>query len=215
MFPIRDSSPRATFPFVNYLLIGINIYVFYLQLTAPDFEAFVMQYAFIPVTFDFFDPQSYFFILSSIFMHGSFMHIASNLWFLHIFGDNIEDRMGHFSYLVFYLLAGFAATMAQYIVAPGSEIAMLGASGAISGVSGAYFILFRKSTIEALMPGPALVQKVEITAPWFLGYWFLIQVFNGANSFSTVSSEGGVAWFAHIGGFVFGVLAVFLFKKRG
>lgn len=212
MFPLKDTNPRSSFPFINYLLILINIVVFYLQLSAPDFETFITTYAFTPAKFSFIDPQSYLYILSSIFMHGSFMHIASNLWFLHIFGDNVEDRMGHISYLVFYLLAGFAATFAQFFLSPGSEIPMLGASGAISGVTGAYFVFFKNSKIKALMPGYGLLGTAEVSATWFLGYWFVIQVFSGASSFGS-GGQGGVAWFAHIGGFVFGYLIAKFFSK--
>lgn len=214
MFPLRDTNERSTFPFINYLIIAANIFVFYLQLSSPDFEAFVRQYAFTPANFSFFDLNSYFFILSSMFMHGSLLHILGNMWFLHIFGDNVEDRMGHFTYLLFYLLAGAAATFAQYILSTGSEIPMLGASGAISGVTGAYFIFFKRSTIKAIVPGFGLWSTSDLPATWFLGYWFLLQVFNGANSLNTVDGEGGVAWFAHIGGFVAGYLMAKLFPKR-
>src|SRR3990167_3206141 len=137
MFPIRDSTPRRRFPIVNYLIITITIYIFIIQISAPDFEAFVFRFGFVPARFSFIDLNSYRYILYSIFLHGGLFHIASNLWFLHIFGDNVEDRIAHLGYLVFYLLAGAAAVFAQLVFNLGSPIPMIGASGAISGVTGA------------------------------------------------------------------------------
>lgn len=214
MFPLYDSSQRSSFPFINYLIIAANIYVFYLQLSSPDFEAFVRQFAFTPVNFNFLDPTTYTVIFSSMFMHGSIMHIVSNLWFLHIFGDNVEDRMGHIRYLLFYLAAGVAATLAQYFLSTSSDIPMLGASGAISGVAGAYMVLSSKARIKTIIFIGILFRIIEISAVVFLGYWFLLQVFNGVNSFNTIDGEGGVAWFAHIGGFVFGYLGARLMPTR-
>lgn len=213
MFPLKDTTERNSFPFINYLIIAVNLYVFYIQISSPDFEAFTNAYAFTPAKFSFFDPSSYFFILSSMFMHGGFFHILSNLWFLHIFGDNVEDSMGHIPYLIFYLLAGFAATMAQYLVSFGSDIPMVGASGAISGVSGAYFLLFKNSSIEALVPTLGFWRIIELPVWFFLGYWFLIQLLSGFGSIGQ-SDVGGVAFFAHIGGFVFGYLFANVFKKK-
>ncbi|MCR4263811.1 MAG: rhomboid family intramembrane serine protease [Candidatus Roizmanbacteria bacterium] len=214
MFPIRDSHSPERFPFVNYLIIGITIFVFYLQLTASDFEAFVFQYGFIPADFDMLNPASYIPLLSAIFLHGGFMHIFSNLWFLHIFGDNVEGRFGHIPYLLFYVITGVAAAFAQYVVDPTSAIPMIGASGAISGVAGAYFALFRDSEIEAIIPIYFYIRRVTLPSWFFLGYWFVIQVFNGFGSLVTFGSEtGGVAWFAHIGGFVAGWIIALIFGR--
>ncbi|MDH7476251.1 MAG: rhomboid family intramembrane serine protease [Microgenomates group bacterium] len=206
MFPIRDSTPTRKFPLVNYLIIITTIIVFFIQLSAPDFENFIIQYGFIPSRFNFFDIHSYKYILFSIFLHGGIFHIVSNLWFLHIFGDNVEDRLGHFKYLIFYLLAGSVAVIAQLIFNFGSQLPMIGASGAISGVAGAYFVFFKNSTIEALVPGLfGFLHLVELPAWFFLGYWFFIQLFSGLGSLVTFDiNQGGVAWFAHIGGFLFG-----------
>src|SRR3989338_1019831 len=214
MFPIRDSHPPERLPFIKYLIIGITIFVFYLQLTAPDFEAFVLQYGFIPSDFDAVSPASYLPLLFAIFLHGGFMHIFSNLWFLHIFGDNVEGRFGHIPYLFFYLITGVAATFAQYFIDPTSTIPMIGASGAISGVAGAYFVLFNRSEIEAIIPIYFYIRRVTLPSWFFLGYWFVIQVFNGFGSLVIFGSEtGGVAWFAHVGGFAAGWLIAVTFGK--
>ncbi len=215
MFPLYDSSNgRKTFPFVNIALIILNVYAFYLQLSAPDFDRFIYQYAFIPADFSILNPFSYFYIFTSIFMHGGFMHIISNMWFLHIFGDNVEDHMGHFKYLLFYLAAGVAASLGQYIISSESLIPMVGASGAISGVAGAYFILFGKSKIRTLMTLGFYISTIDLPAWVFLGLWFAIQLFSGFSTFDP-GAEGGVAWFAHIAGFLFGwIVGPFIRAKR-
>lgn len=208
MIPLSDTAPRSRFPFINYLLITLNLFVFYLQITAPDFEMFIFDWGFVPAAFNFFSPPSYIPLLAGIFMHAGFMHIISNLWILHVFGDNIEDRLGHFRYLIFYLLAGLAASLAQYFVDPSSLIPLIGASGAISGIMGAYFVFFRRHTVRTLIPLGIVYQTVNLPSWIFLGYWFVIQLFSGVGSLAAYdSSQGGVAWFAHIGGFLFGFLA--------
>lgn len=206
MFPIRDSAPRRGFPIINLLIIAANVVVFLIQLLAPDFERFVFQYGFVPARFDLFDPTTYSPLLFSIFMHGGFMHIISNMWFLHIFGDNVEDELGHFGFLLFYLAGGIIAIFGQYIFSPNSNIPMIGASGAVSAVAGAYFVRFRRHTIEALVPTfVGFWDVIELPAWFFLGYWFVIQVFSGLGSLVAFDiNQGGVAWFAHIAGFVFG-----------
>lgn len=141
------------------------------------------------------------------------MHIAGNLWFLRIFGDNVEDRMGHLQYLVFYLVAGLVATLAQYVISPSSQIPLIGASGAISGVIGAYFVYFKQSKIKALFIGiVGFFQVVELSATFFLGYWFVLQLLNSFGSLAASGSEGGVAFMAHVGGFVFGYLAAKFYR---
>ncbi len=213
MFPLGDSTPRRSFPFVNYLIILVNILIFLVQLSALDFEAFVNQYAFIPSHFSFIHLDSYRFILYSLFLHGGWFHILSNMWFLHIFGDNIEDEFGHFKYLLFYLAGGVVATLSQYFLDPQSLIPMLGASGAISAVAGAYFVLFRSSTVRTLIFFFLTIDVVELPVWFFLGYWFVIQLFSGVGSLVTYQ-EGGVAWFAHVGGFIFGFLIAKMLKTE-
>lgn len=207
MFPLRDSTPRQRFPFVNYALILLNLYAFFLQLTSPSFETSVYQYGFIPSHFNFFDPTTYIAIFSSLFLHGGVFHILSNMWFLHIFGDNVEDRLGHFTYLGFYLMAGFAATMLQYVLTVQSTIPLIGASGAISGVAGAYYVFFRESRVQTLVFLFVIWTIIELRASIVLGYWFLTQLFAGVGSLASADvNQGGIAFFAHVGGFVFGYI---------
>lgn len=212
MFPLYDSSSQKSFPFINYLIIAANLAVFFLQISAPSFDRFILQYGFIPQEFNLFNPRTYFFVLSSMFMHGGLLHIGSNLWFLHIFGDNVEDELGHFKYLLFYLAAGVAATLAQYAVDTSSTIPLIGASGAISGVTGAYFILFKQARIRTLVTTGLYIRTVDLPASLFLGVWFFIQLLSGFTTYG--AGEGGVAWFAHIGGFVFGWIAAMFFGKK-
>lgn len=214
MFPLRDSTPRNSFPFINYLIIALNIYIFFLQISAPSFERFIYQHSFIPAEFNVLNLSSYRFILNSIFMHGGIFHIVSNMWFLHIFGDNVEDRMGHIGYLLFYLTAGLAAAIAQYFIAPTVSVPMLGASGAVSGIAGAYFVFFKNSTVKTLVPLFIIWTVIELPATFVLGYWFLTQIFAGVGSLAAVDvNQGGIAFFAHIGGFVFGYLIASNIKR--
>lgn len=213
MFPLRDSAPRDKFPFINYILIIANVYIFFLQLASPNFERFVYQFGFIPAEFNLFDLESYKYIFTSIFLHGGFLHVLSNMWFLHIFGDNLEDRLGHFKYLAFYFLGGLIASLAQYVVSPESTIPMIGASGAVSAIAGAYFVFFKGHTIDALVTYFLFWDVIELPATFFLGYWFVIQVFSGVGSLASVA-HGGVAWFAHIGGFIFGYFVARSMRQR-
>jgi membrane associated rhomboid family serine protease len=206
MFPLYDNTPRRTFPIVNYLIIAVTVGVFLLQLAAPDFEKFIVAYAFIPSQFSFTDPATYKFILYSIFLHGSLFHIISNLWFLRVFGDNVEDALGHLKYLLFYIAGGAVAVFAQYFVAPHTNIPMIGASGAISAVAGAYFVYYRHSRVKTLVALLVFWTVIDLSASVVLGYWFVTQVVSSLASLSADSSQGGVAFFAHIGGFIFGYI---------
>ncbi|MFQ5452040.1 MAG: rhomboid family intramembrane serine protease [Candidatus Paceibacterota bacterium] len=217
MFPIKDTSSTRKFPFVNYIIILANIVVFIVEITAPDIQEFITLYSFIPGEFIPYLLATYKGIFTSMWLHGGWFHLLSNMWFLHIFGDNIEDRVGHFRYFLFYLSAGVAATLAQYVIDPFSFIPMVGASGAISGIAGAYVVLFRHSRIQALIPTFfGFWDIVELPSWIFLGYWLVIQVFSGIGSVVVTSAgEGGVAFFAHIGGFVFGwLIAKNMYKKK-
>ena len=183
MFPLNDSEPQNSLPFITYLIIIINMVVFFLQLTRLDPETFVQLYAFIPDRFQIGNLDSYFYVLSAMFMHGGFMHIIGNMWFLRIFGDNVEDRIGHLRFLGFYLLAGLVATLAQYFIAPDSSIPLIGASGAVSGVIGAYFVYFKQAKVKALIVGfGGFIDVISLSATFFLGYWFVLQLLNSFGS---------------------------------
>jgi membrane associated rhomboid family serine protease len=217
MFPIRDHNPSHRFPLVTVLIIIINILVFVVQLTAPDTDQFVMQYALVPKAVNWLNPLTLIPFITSMFMHGGWLHIISNMWFLWIFGDNIEASLGHMGFLLFYLVSGLAASFLQYVIDPASSIPMLGASGAIAGVLGAYLVLFPNATIETLVTAfGGFLTRVNIPAGFMLIYWFATQLFSGVGSIAVGShNEGGVAFFAHIGGFAVGyLLARFLIKPR-
>lgn len=199
---MRDNAPLYSFPFINYLIIFANIAVFFLEISAPDPQKFTEAWGFVPGSLISGNPRSFITMFTSMWIHGGVIHLFSNIWFLHIFGDNIEDALGHARYLVFYLLAGLVSILAQYAAAPESLIPVIGASGAISGVAGAFFVLFRRTKIKTLVIG--IWGIVLLPATVFLGYWFLLQIFQGLGSLVAYANEGGVAWFAHIGGFIAG-----------
>jgi membrane associated rhomboid family serine protease len=207
MFPIGDdNSSRRSVPVVTYVLIVLNVLFFFVELSGG--EAFIMQWAFVPSRF-LADPVADFpTLFTSMFMHAGWVHLGGNMLYLWIFGDNVEDRFGKVSFLIFYTLSGLAATAAQLMFSLDSNIPNLGASGAIAGVLGAYMLLFPQSRVSVLqgqriIPVPALM---------VIGLWFILQLFSGIGSISETSDTGGVAFMAHIGGFVAGFLLTFLFR---
>ena len=209
MFPIGDdNSKRRTIPFVTFVLIAINAVVFYLELQRGN--DFIMEWAFIPAQFTADPAGRAVTVLSAMFMHGGWMHILGNMLYLWIFGDNVEDRLGHVWFLLFYLLAGIGATFAQYYVNPQSIVPNVGASGAIAGVLGAYILMFPQSKVRVLL-GRSIVAMPAIIV---LGLWLALQVFSGAGSLmeTTQNDKGGVAYMAHIGGFVAGFAMALLFR---
>lgn len=207
MIPLRDSHPSNIFPFWVVTIIGINIYVFFLEITSLNPESFIFQYALIPRLIDFSDPQTLWPFITSQFLHGGFIHIISNMLFLWIFGDNVEERFGFLLFPFFYLASGTAGAFAQYIFMPESQIPMLGASGAIAGVLGAYFALFGHHSVKTLVPIFGFFTIMDIPASVMLIYWFITQLFSGFASITlTTADVGGVAFFAHAGGFMFGWL---------
>lgn len=207
MFPIRDSRTSGTFPFVNLLLIAVNLYVFFLELTAPNMELFAGAYALIPANVDFLKIETLTPFVTSMFLHAGFLHILSNMWFLWIFGDNVEGAMGHVKYLIFYIFCGFLASFMQYLFITGAQIPMVGASGAIAGVLGAYLKYFPRNKIDTLVPIFGLPTVIAVRAGFMLIYWFLIQAFSGYASIITVyASGGGIAYIAHASGFLTGYI---------
>ena len=222
MIPLRDSNPSRTIPFVNYTIIGLNVLVFLLELSlGRHLDRFIFQFGIVPARFmsDLkllqIEVPTIVPFFTSMFLHGGFWHLIGNMWFLHVFGDNVEDRFGHVKYLVFYCTAGLAAASTQIYIAPSSEVPMVGASGAIAGVLGAYVFLFPMARVVTLIPVFLFMQVVELPAFIFLGIWFLMQIFSGVMSLGIGADAGGVAWWAHIGGFAAGaVLFPFLRKPR-
>lgn len=214
MFPYADSHKTAKLPIITITLLIINVLVFIAEMTAPSFEQFVWDYSFIPATFSVFDLTTWPQVFSAAFMHGSYSHIIFNMLFLWVFGDNVEERLGIVGYLIFYFGAIIAATLLQYAVDPYSTIPNLGASGAIAGILGFYLIAFPSHRIKTLIVGGYGIFTTEFPAQIYLIYWGVTQVFSGVGSLAAHDS-GGVAWFAHIGGFVFGLLAGFLAKAQG
>lgn len=231
MIPIRDDTPRYSTPYVNYLLIALNTVVFLYQVFILPSVAgphaltqFVNDFALFPLRFEaavglshtYVPNASVLPIFTSMFMHSGWIHLIGNMWFLWIFGDNIEDYLGHFSYLVFYLISGIAASLCHILLNWNSNIPTLGASGAIAAVMGAYFVLFPSARVLTLVPLLFFVTFVWLPAWIMLGYWFVIEFLGGAAT--TISeagrSVGGVASWAHVGGFVAGIVMIKLMPQR-
>lgn len=202
MFPLRDSQPSHKFPLITILIILACAYVLFLEITAVDPEAFIYKWGLVPALIGVGGLESLKTFVTSMFLHGGFVHFISNMWFLWIYGDNVEAALGKIGFVLFYLLSGIAASLLQFVFSFGSGIPMLGASGAIAGVLGFYFVNFRNSRIETLVMYPFFT-IVELPSSFVLALWFLSQVFSGTASFLDTSG-GGVAWWAHIGGFAFG-----------
>ena len=220
MIPLKDDVPRSTFPLIVLLLIAVNILLFLHEISLEKtLELFIKNYGVIPARFfslniDIFS-RSYPFI-TSLFLHGSWVHLLGNMWFLWIFGNNIEDRMGHFRFSIFYLVCGIASGLMHTYINPQSSIPTIGASGAISGILGAYFVLYPFARVLTLVP-IFFIYFVRLPAFFFLGLWFLLQFFSGASSIlSGETMTGGVAWWAHIGGFASGIvlLPFFLIGRK-
>lgn len=215
MIPLRDTLRPSKTPYVNYFLIGVNLVVFVIELVAPDTETFIRTWALIPAAIGLARPETLIHLVSSMFLHAGWLHVISNMLFLHVFGDNVESRLGHIRYLICYLVWGVVAALAQLVFSVGSTIPLLGASGAVAGVMGAYFVFFKHSSIETLVPTYlGFLTSVELPAPVMLFYWFVTQIFSGSTAAVVGAGDlGGVAWFAHIGGFVGGWLSARLFPK--
>ncbi len=218
MIPIRDTTPSKTVPVATNTLIGINVVFFLVQLAqGPGEGHFVYLYGLVPAKFTVSQVSEYFSfgqkiisLFTFMFLHGGFLHLIGNMWSLYIFGDNVEDRLGSARYIAFYLLCGLASGGSHLLLNAHSNIPTIGASGAIAGVMGAYFILYPRSRILTLIPIIFIPWFVEIPAFFFLGIWFVLQFLNAAGS---SGHAGGIAWWAHIGGFVFGILFLKLFDR--
>lgn len=223
MIPVRDDQPRFNTPYVTYFLVGLNlaIFLFEASLSPRGFKVLLLQLGMIPAnitgllagTHKIGVAAAFLPTLTSMFLHGSWMHLIGNMWFLWIFGDNIEDYLGHFKYLLFYLLSGLGAALAQVILTPHSSVPTVGASGAIAGILGAYFLLYPKAKVLIWFP---IFFLFYLPAWVMLGYWFVMQFLSGAaTSLATYSdTRGGVAFWAHVGGFLVGIVLIKVFPER-
>ncbi|GAW93696.1 rhomboid family intramembrane serine protease [Calderihabitans maritimus] len=217
MIPLKDNIPSRRVPVVSLLLIGVNIAVFVYQLTlGPQVGEFIYSYGVVPKHFLSFHlwSEKLVRLTTAMFLHGGWFHLVGNMLYLWIFGDNVEDRMGHLRYLVFYLLTGYLATVAHILFNPYSPVPIIGASGAIAGVLGGYMILFPWARVLTLVPIFFFFQVIQVPALIFLGLWFFLQLFNGAFAITMFQATQGVAWWAHIGGFISGMILVRFFVKE-
>jgi len=216
MIPIKDINPRRRFPIVTIGLIVANILVFLYEVSiGPDLERFFAAYALVPrnavnILYGIVDLHVLITFFSSLFLHGGWAHLFGNMLYLWIFGDNVEDKMGHTRFLIFYLLCGIIASAFHILTQPLSNIPTVGASGAISGVLGAYLIMFPRARVLTLIPIFLFIQIAELSAFTLIFLWFILQFLSGMLD---TSSAGGVAWWAHIGGFLAGIIFVIPFRK--
>lgn len=215
MFPIGDENAGTVIkPYVNWTLMAICVVVFAYEFFLPprQLNDFLYQFGAIPADVSQF--QNLYTLFTSMFLHGGFMHLAGNMLFLFIFGDNIEDAMGHVSYLLFYLLCGLAAAISQVALEISSTIPIIGASGAISGVMGAYLVLFPHGKVRAIVIFGFIGQVVLVPSWVMIGLWFALQLFSGFASLGAGADAGGVAFWAHVGGFIAGAILVWLFRDK-
>jgi membrane associated rhomboid family serine protease len=210
MIPLRDVIPSRTSPYVTVTIIVLNALAWFYEVSMPreQLSLFLQHYGVVPAAF------SVSSLFTSMFLHGSWSHAIGNLWYLWIFGDNVEDRMGHVRFAVFYLVCGVAAAFGQMFMDPDSTLPMIGASGAIAGVMGGYFVLYPHSRVLTLIPLIIYWEIIELPALMLLGFWFLMQLFSAGAIAATASTGGGVAFMAHVAGFVIGAIGVFAFRKR-
>jgi len=215
MFPLYDTVRSRKFPLMNIVLILANGLVFFyeLQMSSTALKGFIFTWGLIPSHLLTDLSRAWITIFTAMFLHGGWFHILSNMWVLFIFGDNVEARMGGTRYLIFYLLSGLAAGLLQTYILPASQVPMIGASGAIAGVLGAYLILFPGARIASLLPIFFIFTIIEIPAFIFLLFWFVSQLFSGLFTMRGGGSSG-IAWWAHVGGFTFGLVMVFLFGRN-
>ena len=220
MIPLRDTIPSNSFPVVTIGLIVLNIFIFLYQLNlGAGEERFIQHYGFIPAVYlhtSLAEPLNLFArfgpMFSSMFLHGGWLHLIGNMWTLWIFGDNVEDRLGKARFFLYYVVSGLAAVYLHYLTERTSGLPVIGASGAIAGVMGGYFVLFPHARILTLLPIFIFIQIVTVPAVVFLAFWFLGQLLSGVIT-SSMQTHGGVAWWAHIGGFVVGALLIFLLRQ--
>lgn len=217
LLPLYDENPSRTVPVVTVSLIILNILVFLYEVSlGENLQSFINQYAMTPALVS--QGKNYFTIFTAMFLHGGFVHVGGNMLYLWIFGNNVEDTLGHVGFAAFYLLAGIGGALGHLFSAPASQIPSLGASGAIAGVLGAYIFLYPRAYVVTALPIFFFIRIIRLPALLVIGFWIIIQFLNGAASIvaqpTATEITGGVAWFAHIGGFVTGFILIFLMPKR-
>ena len=224
MIPLKDTILRQGFPVVTWVIIFVNGIIFLYEISIPKDMVQQLFYLFglVPARYSYpswavvhglpFD--HYLSFVTAMFLHAGWLHIIGNMWFLYVFGGTVEDRLGHVRFLFFYLLAGLGASLIYFLIDIHSRIPEFGASGAIAGVMGAYIILFPRARIFTMILVFFFPFFVELSAFFYIGYWFLIQLFAGTISFASQATQGGVAWWAHVGGFVAGIVLILLFRRR-
>ncbi|MCJ7549989.1 MAG: rhomboid family intramembrane serine protease [Anaerolineae bacterium] len=217
MFPLRDDVPSRQFPLVTVSIVVVNVVVFLFQVLAGSAASSTVElFGIVParITTQWQNPLVLLTLFSSMYLHGGWAHLIGNMWYLWIFGDNVEDRMGRGRFFIFYTLCGLVAGLLQIVAAPRSTIPMIGASGAIAGVLSAYLLLYPRARVSTLVLLFFFIRIVWLPAIVVLGSWFAIQLFNGLASLNVVVQTGGVAWWAHIGGFVAGMALLPVFRRR-
>jgi membrane associated rhomboid family serine protease len=212
MIPLRDTIPSQKFPVINWMLIIANVVIFIIEISQGDSKAFIFEYGLVPAETPLFGDNSHTFF-TNMFLHGGLGHLLTNMWMLYIFGDNVEDRMGSFRYLIFYILAGLIAGFTHYMLNLNSGIPAVGASGAISGVMAAYMFLFPNSMIISFVPLLFIPLLIPVPAIIFIGIWFIGQFISGTSSLLLGETGAGIAFWAHIGGFLGGLAIYKTFTK--
>ena len=212
MIPLRDTIPSQKFPVINWMLIIANVVIFIIEISQGDSKAFIFEYGLVPAETPLFGDNSHTFF-TNMFLHGGVGHLLTNMWMLYIFGDNVEDRMGSFRYLIFYILAGVIAGFTHYMLNLNSGIPAVGASGAISGVMAAYMFLFPNSMIISFVPLLFIPLLIPVPAIIFIGIWFIGQFLSGTSSLLLGETGAGIAFWAHIGGFLGGLAIYKAFTK--
>ncbi len=217
MFPLRDNVPSRRFPVVTLVIVVVNVLLFLFEvMLGQNATALTESFGVVPARLigNWYSPVVLFTLFSSMYLHGGWVHLIGNMWYLWIFGDNVEDRMGRLGYFIFYTLCGIAAALIQVAVAPRSEIPIIGASGAIAGVLGAYLLLYPTARVSTLVPVFYFIRIIWLPAILVLGGWFLVQLLNGLATLNVQMMTGGVAFWAHIGGFVAGMALLPIFRRR-
>jgi membrane associated rhomboid family serine protease len=224
MLPIKDTVPRIGFPSITWMIIILNGIIFVFEISIPKniLENIFYLFGLVPARYSLtkwayihglsFD--NYLSFLTNMFLHGGWLHILGNMWFLYLFGSTVEDRMGHIRFLIFYLFSGIIASATYFLIDIHSTIPEFGASGAIAGVMGAYLVMFPKAKIITLIPILFFPFFIELSAFVYIGFWFILQLFSGTLSFTSPTTGGGIAWWAHVGGFITGIVFLPFFRKK-